>query len=110
MYTLDEHGKCKHCKNDAQSEFMECWICQEKYHVIECDSEAMIQPSFLRNQWTTMMKKWPCMTFTCPFCRENVKTKEEAIMSGRVRLLEESSLKSNKCFRRHHGSFKYSSD
>lgn len=96
MYTLDEHGICKHCKKDAQAEFMECWICQEKYHVIECDTEPMIQPSFLRNQWGTMMKKWPCMTFTCPLCRENVKTKEEAIMSGRVRLLEETSLKSNK--------------
>ena len=98
MNTLDESGKCKHCDKDAQSEFMECWVCREKYHVIECasDKEPMIQPSFLKNNWPNLQRKYPCVTFTCDSCREDIKTKEEAVMSSRVRLLEESSLKNTK--------------
>ena len=97
MNTLDEDGNCKHCSKDAQSENMECWICREKFHVIECAGvDNMVQPSFLRNQWSNIRNKWPCLTFTCSSCRENIKTREEAVMSGRVRLLEENSVKTNR--------------
>ena len=43
----------------------------------------------------TMQKKFPCMTFTCSDCRENIKLKEAVVMSGRVRLLEEAAVKTN---------------
>ena len=43
-----------------------------------------------------MLQKYPSITFTCSGCREDVKTKQEAIMSARLRLLEENSLKTNK--------------
>ena len=64
--------------------------------MIECRDDPMIQPSFLRNQWPNMSKKWPCLVFWCPACREDIKTKEDVIMSGRVRLLEENALKTSK--------------
>ena len=98
MQTLNEDGTCKHCNRDAQAECMQCWICEDKYHVIECEGPfgLMVQPSFLKNQWSNLEKKYPCITFTCPRCKEDVKTKEQAIMSSRVRLLEEDSLKSNR--------------
>lgn len=96
MNILDEEGICQRCKNPAQSAFMQCWICTDKYHVIDCEGDPMMQPSFVKNMWQNMVKKWPSLTFTCPTCRENVKTKEDAVMSSRVRLLEENALKSDK--------------
>ena len=92
MYTLDETGTCRHCKKDAQHEAMQCWICSDTYHVIECETEPMIQSTFLKNQWNNFVKKYPSMTFSCPKCREDMKTKQEVVMSGRVRLLEEHAL------------------
>ena len=97
MNILEESGKCKQCHKDASSEFMQCWLCANKYHVIGCDeTDAMIQSSFFNSQWPTIKKKWLCITFTCPSCREDIKTRDETTMSSRVRLLEESSLKTNK--------------
>ena len=44
MNILEESGKCKQCHKDASSEFMQCWLCANKYHVIGCDeTDAMIQ-------------------------------------------------------------------
>ena len=77
---------------------MECWICQKKYHVIECEGPGSIPPSFLKHQWPSLVKNWPSITFTCNLCKEDMKTKQDVIMSQRVRLLEESSLKTAKRF------------
>lgn len=96
MNTLATDGICKHCHKDGSTNFMECWVCREKYHVIECTLDPMVQTSLLKNQWPNILNKWTCITFTCPTCKEDFKTKEEAVMSSRVRLLEENSLKSNK--------------
>ena len=97
MNVLDSKGHCKKCKKDAQNEYMECWMCQNQYHVIECDDEnPMVQPSFLKNQWPTILRKWTCITFTCPNCREDAKTKQEHIMSQRMRLVEERTIKTDK--------------
>jgi hypothetical protein len=97
MNILDETGKCKKCERDAQNEFMECWLCTNRYHVIECDGvDPMVQTSFLKNQWPNISRKWACLTFTCLACKEDAKTKQETVMSGRVRLLEETALKTNK--------------
>ena len=97
MNILDVGGQCKRCKKNAQHEFMECWLCNQKYHVVDCDDQdPMVQPSFLKSQWPTISRKWPCITFTCPNCREDAKTKEEHVMARRVRLLEENNLKTSK--------------
>ena len=97
MNILDSKGICKKCQQDAQSEHMECWLCKQKYHVIECEGEdPMVQPSFLRNQWPTINRKWSCITFTCHNCREDANTKQELIMSQRVRVLEEMAQDTNK--------------
>ena len=97
MNILDEKGKCGHCHNDAQSESMECWLCQDRYHVIECDGiDPMTQTSFLKNQWPGIQRNWVNITFTCPSCKEDAKTRKETAMSSRVRLLEESSLETNR--------------
>ena len=32
-----------------------------------------------------MLLKYPSMTFSCPKCREDMKTKQEVVMSGRGR-------------------------
>ena len=64
--------------------------------MIQCDSEAMVQTSFLNNLWPNLQRKWPCITFTCTLCREDMKTKQDVLMSGRVRLLEENSLHTRK--------------
>ena len=96
MNILNEDGVCQKCNHAAQSGFMQCWICKDKYHVIDCEADPMMQASFVKNMWQNMLKNWPSLTFTCPTCRENMKTKEESIMSARVRLLEENVLKSDK--------------
>lgn len=96
MNTLDGGGTCQKCKKDAQKENMECWMCRNRFHVIDCEGEEnMVQPSFLRNQWPTLAKKWFCITFTCHNCREDTRTKEDHIMSQRVRHLEEMALKTS---------------
>lgn len=93
MNILDSKGTCQKCKENAQSEFIECWLCKQRFHVIECEeSEAMVQTSFFKNQWSTIARKWPCITFTCDMCREDAHTKQEIIMSQRVRSLEEMAL------------------
>ena len=56
----------------------------------------MVQKSFLNSQWPTISRKWPCIVFMCHNCREDSKTKEDHIMSQRVRLLEESATKTTK--------------
>ena len=97
MNILDVGGQCRRCKKNAQHEFMECWLCKKKYHVVDCDDlDPMVQPSFLKSQWPTISRKWPCITFTCPNCREDAKTKADHIMTQRVRVLEETSLKTSK--------------
>ena len=97
MNILDEKGRCQKCMKDAQSEHMECFMCKYRYHVIECEGEdPMVQKSFLNSQWPTISRKWPCIVFMCHNCREDSKTKEDHIMSQRVRLLEESASKTSK--------------
>ena len=97
MNVLDSKGTCQKCKKDAQSEFIECWIGKHKYHVIDCEEEEpMVQPSILKNQWPTIARKWSCITFTCHNCREDINTKQDHIMSQRLRLMEEMYLKCSK--------------
>ena len=97
MNKLDSGGTCLKCKKDAQSENMECWLCKNQFHVIECEGEEpMVAPSFLKSQWPTIARKWPCITFTCHNCREDAHTKEDLIMSRRVTLVEEMALKTSK--------------
>ena len=97
MNVLDSKGTCQKCKKDAQMEFIECWICKHKYHVIDCEGEEpMVQPSFLKNQWPNIARKWSCITFTCHNCREDINTKQDHIMSQRLRLMEEMYLKCSK--------------
>lgn len=94
---LDEKGECGHCHKDAQAESMQCWLCEDRYHVIECTGmEPLSQPSFLKNHWPGLQRNWVNITFTCPSCKEDAKTKKEVVMSSRIRLLEESSLETNK--------------
>ena len=95
MNTLDEHGTCKSCNKDAQTQSIACWMCKVRFHVIKCDVDPMVQESLFKNQWPNIQNRWICVTFTCPMCQEDEKSKEAAVMSGRVRLLEESALKSN---------------
>ena len=97
MNKLDSGGTCLKCKKDAQNEHMECWLCKNRYHVIECEGEEpMVAPSFLKSRWPTISRKWPCITFTCHNCREEAHTKEDLIMSRRVTLVEEMALKTSK--------------
>ena len=96
MNILDAKGNCKKCKKCAQQECMECWMCKHQYHVIDCDEEEpMVQASFFRNQWPTIARKWTCITFTCPNCKEDHNTKDQQIMSRRVTLIEEMALKTS---------------
>ena len=97
MNKLDPGGVCQKCKKEAQNEHMECWLCRNRYHVIESEGEEpMVAPSFLKSQWPTIARKWPCITFTCHNCREDAKTKEDHIMSQRVTILEEMARKASK--------------
>lgn len=97
MNILDSGGTCKKCKQNAQGEFMECWLCKSKYHVIECEGEdPMVTASFLKNQWPAISRKWSCITFTCHNCREDSNTKGDHIMSQRLRLVEEKALETSK--------------
>ena len=97
MNILDSKGTCRKCNKDAQTENMECWMCRNRFHVIDCEGEdPMVQPSFLKNQWSTISRKWPCITFTCHNCREDALTKEDHIMSQRVSAIEEMALNTSK--------------
>ena len=96
MDIVDNKGTCQKCKKDAQNEFMECWLCKNRYHVIECEGDNMVQPSFLKSQWPTITRKWSCITFTCHGCREDANTKESQIMSQRLRQVEEMALDTSK--------------
>ena len=97
MNILEENGNCKHCKKNAQAECIECCLCNQKYHVVSCEGvEPMVRPSFLKSEWPNLYRNWPCLVFMCDGCREDLKTKENVMMSGRVRLLEENAVKANK--------------
>ena len=96
MNTVNEDGKCATCTKDAQAECMQCFLCKNRFHVINCSVDALIQKSFLQNTWPGMSQKWPCLNFICPTCIEDCKTKEDVVMSSRVRVLEENSLATNK--------------
>ena len=96
MNIVDNKGTCQKCKKDAQNEYMECWLCKNRYHVIECEGDNMVQPSFLKSQWPTISRKWSCITFTCHGCREDANTKESQIMSQRLRQVEEMALDTSK--------------
>ena len=95
MNKLAENGTCKMCSKDASSEQAQCFICKEKLHVINCNAAPMVQASFFQKQWPNFLNNWPCISFICLDCREDVNTKENVVMSSRVRLLEESGLKTN---------------
>ena len=97
MNILDSKGRCRKCKKDAQHEFIECWMCKNQFHVIDCDEEEpMVQSSFFKNQWPTITRKWTCITFTCHNCKEDHNTKDQQIMSRRLRLVEEMGLKTSR--------------
>ena len=57
MNILNEDGVCQKCNHAAQSGFMQCWICKDKYHVIDCEADPMMQASFVKNMWQNMLKK-----------------------------------------------------
>ena len=56
----------------------------------------MVQSSFFKNQWPTIARKWTCITFTCHNCKEDHNTKDQQIMSRRLRLVEEMGLKTSR--------------
>ena len=95
MNVLNESGKCNLCDSDAQQECMQCILCVNRFHVINCTAEPLMQTSFVQNTWAGMSKKWPCLNFVCLVCIEDAKSKEQVHMSARVRVLEQTVLETN---------------
>ena len=88
LNTLKQNGLCELCNKDAQSDFMICFTCDKKYHVIDCTVDASCSRSFLKNTWPSLQKNYTSIKFICWMCQENKKLNTENIMMERMLLME----------------------
>ena len=89
---LDAAGTCSSCENDAQSEFMTCDRCLERFHVINCTAhkdEDQCTNTFLRG-WANILSKYPNFSYTCDDCREKIKLDNEDILVNRLSVMEQN--------------------
>lgn len=85
---LKPDGTCNRCSKNAQSENLRCFLCEERFHVIECTAPKMCTPTFLKTTWPTLETLYPGITFICDLCRENKKMKDEHVMMDRFNKME----------------------
>ena len=85
---LKPDGTCNRCDKNAQSENLRCFLCEERFHVIECTAPKMCTPTFLKATWPTLGTLYPGITFICDLCRENKKLRNENVMMDRFNKME----------------------
>ena len=88
---LDATGICGSCENDAQSEFMTCIKCLDRFHVHNCSAEEDDQctSTFLKG-WSVILAKYPNIGYTCDECLEKTKLDNGDILVNRLAVMEEN--------------------
>lgn len=87
---LDADGTCKKCHKKADQEFMTCFVCDLKIHVLNCgQDDDLCTKSFLNNQWANLNKNWPSIVFVCPPCRDSKVLQTEIVASNRMSVIED---------------------
>ena len=85
---LTSAGECTTCKKDAQTEFLTCHRCLDRFHVLSCTGEDQCTPTFLNNQWPNIKKKYQNIQYICTSCHENVNLNKEDILVNRLASME----------------------
>ena len=77
------------CEKDAQTEFMTCITCLDRFHVNNCEGEDQCTTTFLRG-WPNILAKYPNFGYTCEDCLEKSKLNNGDILVNRLAVMEEN--------------------
>ena len=88
--SLNSEGTCLTCDKKADTEYMSCFSCDDKFHVFNCTLPDLCTQSFIKNTWINLKKNWPNIMFVCPDCKESKTLNRETVVSNRLACMEES--------------------
>ena len=86
--SLITDGTCVSCSKDATGEFMECNCCLIRYHVVNCKEDNLCTVTFRNDYFARNSRLYPCIGFTCIFCRESKKLSNDSILAERLGHME----------------------
>ena len=79
----------------AESEFIEWWLCKNRFHLIEFEElETMVQTKqlFQKSVVNYCQEMALHLIFNCDMCGKDAHTKQGIIISERIKSLEEKPL------------------
>ena len=88
---LDAKGVCTKCNCKADAECMQCFGCNEYFHVINCPpgtKQNQVTKTFF-DGWDNMMRHYKNIQYICDACHQDKKFKNEIIVSNRMCVMEE---------------------
>ena len=76
---LDSEGNCPKCSKHCDEDYMLCFLCDELYHVINCDGHSNhVTPTFYRG-WANMIANYPNIQYICESCRIDKNMKKDVL-------------------------------
>ena len=88
---LDAQGDCTKCTKKADHEAIQCFGCDEMYHVINCppgNTRGQVTRTFFGG-WENMIQNYSNINYICDACLQDKKFKKDIIVSNRMCLMEE---------------------
>ena len=84
-------GVCNVCKQLATGESIQCYLCSEHFHAINCgDNNQLCSRSFFENIWPSQTRNYPNFKWVCDFCEHGLEQSRPIIMSNRLTCIEEN--------------------
>ena len=84
-------GVCNVCKQLATGESIQCYLCSEHFHAINCgDNNQLCSRSFFESNWPSLIRNYPNFKWVCDFCEHGLEQSRPIIMSNRLTCIEEN--------------------
>ena len=86
---LDSKGVCTRCEKKCDGDYMQCCLCDEMYHALNCgEMKNQVTPTFYKG-WDNMHANYPNIQYICDACMQDNKMKQAIIVSNRMCVMEE---------------------
>ena len=88
---LDAKGICGKCSSKADTECMQCFGCNDYFHVINCPpgtKQNQVTKTFF-DGWDNIVRHYKNIQYVCEACLHDRKLKNEIIISNRMCVMEE---------------------
>ena len=86
---LNSDGTCTKCDTKCDTDYMQCCLCDEMYHALNCgESRNQVTPTLYKS-WENMNVNYPNIQYICDACMQDNKMKRNIIVSNRLCVMEE---------------------